>query len=71
MIPGIVATGPSLQKERFFKECAAAFEFLSTFYTLPKDKQEELVNVINIMQVESSMKAKDKYASPLRRDKNG
>lgn len=55
MIPSVIATGPSIQKQRFFGECAAAFNFLSTFYALPKDKQEELINIVNIMQVESSM----------------
>lgn len=58
MLPGVVATGPNLAKERFFTECAAAFQFLSTFYTLPKEKQEEIINVINIMQVENQMEAK-------------
>ena len=58
MLPGVIASGPSLQKQRFFAECAAAFDFLSTFYALPKERQEELITMLNQMQVAVAMERK-------------
>lgn len=38
----IPATGPNLQKARFFKEVAQAFEFLSIFHELSSEEQTAL-----------------------------
>lgn len=58
MIPAIVATGPSAQKERFFVECSAAFHFLATFYTLSREAQEELLQTINAASIKEKQDTK-------------
>lgn len=49
----IPQTGPSSQKAKFFSEIAMAFEFLAIFYTLPKELQLELMQIINKFQAEA------------------
>ena len=55
MIPAAIVTGPSAQKQRFFAECAAAFDFLSTFYGLTREQQEKIATDMNIMITENKI----------------
>lgn len=48
----IPQTGPNGAKEKFFRECSSAFEFLAVFYTLTKEQQ------LDLMQYLTKLKAK-------------
>lgn len=49
----IPQTGPSSQKAKFFSEIASAFTFLSVFYSLSKERQLELLQIINKFQAQA------------------
>ncbi len=46
----IPQTGPNAAKAKFFTEIAAAFEFLSLFYSLSAKDQLELMQHLTVLQ---------------------
>lgn len=50
----IPQTGPSAQKAKFFSEVQAAFEFLAIFYSLPTEKQMEILQIIAKFKAEAT-----------------
>ena len=48
----IPQTGISKQKANFFREVSLAFQFLEIYYSLPEEKQLELMQHITKLQAE-------------------
>lgn len=51
-IMNLPQSGISKQKANFFREVSLAFEFLEIYYSLPEDKQAELMEYILKLQAE-------------------
>jgi len=45
-VGALPVTGTNEQKARFFREVASAFEFLSMYYSLSAEDQQELMSII-------------------------
>jgi hypothetical protein len=46
----IPQTGPNVPRAKFFRECAAAFEFLALFHSLSEKDQLELMQHLTMLQ---------------------
>lgn len=45
-------TGPDKRRVEFFRQLGAAYDFMATFYMLPVEKQQELLQIVNKFKAE-------------------
>ena len=60
MIDRIPAAGPNPPRAAFFKEMAAAMQFLALYHTLSAEEQDEVINTLHSFAVPVQPDKKEK-----------